>query len=420
MPRITLLLVVAAVSGCGAPSPRPQPEPEPVVVTATAAPIVIAHRGASGYRPEHTLAAYELAIGMGADFIEPDLVPTSDGVLIARHENELGESTDVADRPEFADRRTTKSIDGRDVTGWFSEDFTLAEIRTLRARESNPTVRPGSAAYDGRYGVPTFAEVLALAAAAPRPVGVYPETKHPTYFRREGRRLDGTPIGLDISRMLVDALVAGQFTDPARVYIQSFEIENLIDLKQRILPAAGIDVPLVQLFGDLEARVLPPSGAFSVPWDVYVNTRSGEDLAAIYGPIHAALPGGLTPQTTYRELAAPAALAAMRSHHADAIGPWLSAMLERRALPAGSAVPAQLTGRVHPLLADARAAGLGVHVYTLRAEPRFRVADVDGTPMSMQDEIARALDAGVTGFFTDHADLGVVARDAWIARSRGD
>ena len=152
-------------------------------------PIVIAHRGACGYRPEHTLAAYALAIAQGADFIEPDLVPTRDGVLVARHDNELSATTDVAGRGEFADRRCRKRIDGVDVDGWFTEDFSLAEIRRLRARERLPALRPESAREDGLHGVPTFAEVLALAAAAPRPVGVYPEIKHPTWFAEEGTRL---------------------------------------------------------------------------------------------------------------------------------------------------------------------------------------------------------------------------------------
>ncbi len=241
MHRLAPALAVLALAACGAAPPRTAPDPEPAVVTARAAPIVIAHRGASGYRPEHTLAAYELAIEQGADFIEPDLVPTADGVLIARHENELSGSTDVASRPEFAGRRATKRIDGVEVAGWFSEDFTLAELKTLRAREPLPDLRPAGAAYDGRFEVPTFDEVIALAAA--HGVGIYPETKHPTYFRHEGRRLDGTPIGIDTSRTLVDRLVANGFTDPQRVFIQSFEIANLLELEQRILPAAGIDLP---------------------------------------------------------------------------------------------------------------------------------------------------------------------------------
>jgi glycerophosphoryl diester phosphodiesterase len=144
-------------------------------------PIVIGHRGASGYRPEHTLAAYKLAIDMGADYIEPDLVSTKDHVLVARHENEISGTTDVADHPEFADRKATKTIDGVAVTGWFTEDFTLAELRTLRAKERLPDVRPANTAFDGLYQVPTFQEVIDLAKQ--RHVGIYPETKHPTYFR---------------------------------------------------------------------------------------------------------------------------------------------------------------------------------------------------------------------------------------------
>ena len=151
-------------------------------------PIVIGHRGASGYRPEHTLASYELAIEMGADFIEPDLVSTKDHVLVARHENDITATTDVADHPEFADRRTTKMIDGVAVTGWFTEDFTLAELKTLRAKERLPDVRPANTAFDGLYEIPTFQEVIDLAKRAT--VGIYPETKHPTYFRSIGLPLE--------------------------------------------------------------------------------------------------------------------------------------------------------------------------------------------------------------------------------------
>ena len=159
-----------------------------------AAALVIGHRGASGYRPEHTLAAYETAIVQCAAYIEPDLVRTKDGVLVARHENEIGGTTDVAAHPEFASRRTTKTIDGVAVTGWFTEDFTLAELRTLRARERIPATRPQNTAFDGRYRVPTFDEVLDLARHSRtcdgRPVGVYPETKHPTYVDSIGLPLE--------------------------------------------------------------------------------------------------------------------------------------------------------------------------------------------------------------------------------------
>jgi glycerophosphoryl diester phosphodiesterase len=177
-----------------------------------AEPIVIAHRGASGHRPEHTLAAYALGARMGADYIEPDLVSTKDGVLVARHENEIGGTTDVAEHPEFAGRRTTKTIDGVTLTGWFTEDFTLEELKTLRAKERIPELRQRNTIYNRRYEVPTFQEVLALAERLR--VGVYPETKHPTYFRS---------IGLPLEKPLVEVLE--RFDGPA--FIQSFEADSL-------------------------------------------------------------------------------------------------------------------------------------------------------------------------------------------------
>jgi glycerophosphoryl diester phosphodiesterase len=196
------------------------------------APLVIAHRGASGHRPEHTIEAYRLAVEMGADYIEPDLVSTKDGVLVARHENEIGATTDVAER--FPDRRRTKVIDGQSVTGWFTEDFTLAEIRSLRARER---LRWRSHAYDGRFGIPTLDEVIALAqklgATRGRPVGIYPETKHPSYFRG---------IGLPIEEKLIAALQShGWNRRDAPVFIQSFEQDNLRALR------AKTPVRLIQL-----------------------------------------------------------------------------------------------------------------------------------------------------------------------------
>jgi glycerophosphoryl diester phosphodiesterase len=195
-----------------------------------APPLVIAHRGASGYLPEHTLEAYALAIRQGAHFIEPDLVITKDGVLVARHENEISETTDVASRPEFAARRTTKTIDGKSVSGWFSEDFTLAELKTLRATERIPGIRPANAKHDGRYAVPTFDEVVQLAKR--EGVGVYPETKHPGYFEA---------IGLPLEAALVEILGRHGYR---KVYIQSFEAASLKKL------ARMTDLPLVQLLGE--------------------------------------------------------------------------------------------------------------------------------------------------------------------------
>jgi glycerophosphoryl diester phosphodiesterase len=188
---------------------------------------VIAHRGASGYRPEHTIASYTLGIEQGADYIEPDLVLTRDGVLVARHENEIGGTTDVASHPEFASRRTTKTIDGEKIAGWFTEDFTLAELKRLRARERIPQIRPQNTKFDGRFEIPTFDEVLALARK--HDVGVYPETKHPTYF-------DG--IGLTHDEALLASIKRAGVT---RVFIQSFEVGNLKRLRKKT------SLPLVQL-----------------------------------------------------------------------------------------------------------------------------------------------------------------------------
>ena len=209
--------------------------------------LVIAHRGASGERPEHTLESYRLAIEEGADYIEPDLVMTRDGVLIARHENEIGGTTDVALHPEFASRRRTQSIDGETMTGWFTEDFTVAEIKTLRARERLPALRPRNSAFDGRFLVPTFDEILQLAKAG-RPggaskVGVYPETKHPAHF---------AGIGLPLEQPVLDSLRRHDYdAEGSPVFIQSFDPNNLRRLR------AMTRLPLLQLLehelGDLAA-----------------------------------------------------------------------------------------------------------------------------------------------------------------------
>lgn len=195
----------------------------PVRARSPIVPIVIAHRGASGERPEHTLAAYTLAIDEGCDFIEPDLCVTKDGHLVVRHENEIAGTTDVASRPEFAARKAEKVIDGQKITGWFTEDFTLAELKTLRARERLPAMRPGSAKFDGLYAIPTYQEVVDLAKAegkrVGRTIGTYPEMKHPTYF---------AGIGLPIEPRLADALKTnGLATKSAPVFVQCFEVEPL-------------------------------------------------------------------------------------------------------------------------------------------------------------------------------------------------
>lgn len=345
---------------------RPAPQKDP----RQAEPLVIGHRGASGYRPEHTLASYRLAIRQGADYIEPDLVPTKDGVLVARHENEIGGTTDVGTRPEFADRRQTKTIDGRQVTGWFTEDFTLAELRTLRAKERLPQVRPQNTRYDGRFDVPTFDQVLALVnrTNAKRPgrkndLGVYPETKHPTYFQTIGLPLE--------QRMVRDLREAGLDRPRAKVFLQSFETTNLKFLAKRTR------LPIVQLMD-----------ATGAPYDLVAR---GDDR-------------------TWADLTKPGELRKI-ARYADGIGPNKTLVL-----------PQAADGSLQdptPLVRDAHRAGLLVHVFTLRRENQFMATDFrqGSDPDAVGDMVAEAkafLDAGVDGYFTDNPDIGVRARDAWV------
>jgi glycerophosphoryl diester phosphodiesterase len=336
-------------------------------------PIVIAHRGASGYAPEHTLASYFIAIEQGADYIEPDLVMTRDGVMVARHENEISGTTDVAARSQFADRRTTKVVDGASVTGWFTEDFLLEELKTLRARERIPELRPGNTRLDGRLEIPTLEEILALARGAeagrrararelgvapPEPIGVYPETKHPSYF---------AALELAMEERLVATLEQYGYRGPdGRAFLQSFETGNLKVLRSLTR------LPLVQL---IEA-----SGA---PYDL---VQSGDSR-------------------TYADLVTPRGLEGIASY-AACIGPAKSMIIPRDA-------DGRLA-RATSLVADAHAAGLGVHPWTFRAEGAFLPAGMD-----LQGELREFLAVGIDGFFTDQADVGVRARDAFITGSLG-
>ena len=388
-------------------------------------PIVIGHRGASGYLPEHTLSAYRLAIRQGADFVEPDLVATRDGVLIARHENELSGTTDVSERPEFADRRTTKLLDGVSVTGWFSEDFTLQEIKTLYARERIPAVRPENTFFNDLDTIPTLSEVIELvreeSARVGRPIGIYPETKHPTFFAKEGSRLDGSPINTSLGGLLIDTLVSEGFTDPERIFIQSFEVENLLELANEIMPAAGVDIPLVQLLGDIEDRFVQPGSSFSRPYDLIYNAAQGNDLNAVYGDLVDLIPGGITATTGYGALTSAEALSWIASY-ADGLGPWKNSFLLRTALPEARdgncddnpQITSKLTGKVHPFLGDAFAAGLMVHPYTLRAEERFLTIQANDMPQTIEGEVMQLLSMGVHGFFIDQPLEGVRARDKWL------
>jgi glycerophosphoryl diester phosphodiesterase len=390
-------------------------------------PIVIGHRGASGERPEHTLAAYELAIAQGADFIEPDLVTTKDHVLVARHENEISSTTDVADRPEFADRQTTKVVDGAELTGWFVEDFTLTELKTLRAKERIPEVRPDNTEFDGQFEVPTLTEIIDLVkrveAETGKQIGIYPETKHPTFLAKEGSFLDGTPIGIDTSQILVDTLIANDFTDPNRIFLQSFEVQNLIEIQAR-LTAEGIgDIPLVQLYGDTTAGA-DPADAFSYPYDIRYNVAQGNDLAAIYSEAFlAAAENPLSENTLYADLDGAEILQVIREQYAEGAGPWKNNILLREALETPvdgngdgvAEITTQLTGEVTSFIEDAHAAGLQVHPYTLRQEESFLTLNADGTPQTLETEIAQMVQIGADGFFIDFPGVGADVIDTITA-----
>ncbi len=323
--KIIAAVSVLAIVGAAAISLSPQ-SAEP------SKPLIIGHRGAAGRRPEHTLEGYRLAAQMGADYIEPDLVSTKDGVLVARHENEIGCTTDAADR--FPDRKRTKTIDGMKVTGWFTEDFTLAEVKTLRARERLPF---RSHDFDGQFLVPTFGEVIELAQRLGkelgRPIGIYPETKHPTYFRG---------ISLPLEETLMRALETHGWNDRnAPVFIQSFEPSSLRLLR----PKTAL-------------RLIQPIDEGTVPTDAQL-----------------------------REIAT----------YADGIGPNLRLVVpaaEGRTLP-----PTDLVKRAH-------AAGLLVHIWTLRNEPVFLSPSYGGDPAK---EYRQFRDLGVDGLFTDFPDTAAAA-----------
>jgi glycerophosphoryl diester phosphodiesterase len=334
-----------------------------------AAPIVFGHRGAAGYRPEHTVASYELAARVGADFIEPDLVSTKDGQLVVRHEPEIGGTTDVADHPEFADRRTTKVIDGTSYTGWFTDDFTLAELKTLRAKERLPDVRQRNTIYDERYEIPTFQEVLDLRARLSkelhRQVGIVPEVKHSTYFRSEG---------LAIEPKLVQALrKAGLDKAHSPVVIQSFETQNLKELDRQI------DVPLLAL---LDAPDL-------VPGDVQAagGTTTFGDLAT---------PEGLKGLATFADWVGPAKTYIVPT---DAAGEWQAPT---------------------SFVQDAHAAGLKVVPYTFRNENQFLPPSLRSSadPNAYGDAFAeyrKFFGLGVDGVFSDNPDTALAARADFLA-----
>ncbi|MGK7894225.1 MAG: esterase-like activity of phytase family protein, partial [Xenococcus sp. (in: cyanobacteria)] len=369
-------------------------------------PIVIGHRGASGLLPEHTLEAYQLAIAQGADFIEPDLVTTKDAVLIARHEPMLDDTTNVAEvfGPE---RMSTKNLDGEEITAYFAEDFTLAEIKQLRAVESRPY---RSQEFNGAFEIPTFQEVIELVQQVEHQtgvkVGIYPETKHPTFFDLQG---------LSLEEPLVHTLQETGFTDPSRIFIQSFEFQNLIEL-QGMLDHQGLgDLPLVQLYGNTTESANPDNG-FSVPYDIHYNLEQGNDLVAIYGQDFVdAVENGISEHTTYRDLDNAEILQIISENYAEGAGPWKNNFLLRESLDEPvdgdgdgvAEITTQLTGEVTSFVDDAYAAGLQVHPYTLRDEERFLTLEADGTPQTPEGEFQQLVEVGVDGFFTDFPATGV-------------
>lgn len=320
-------------------------------------PIVIAHRGASGERPEHTMAAYRLAVAQGADYIEPDLVMTSDGVLVCRHENEISGTTDVALRPEFAARRREKTVDGVTAAGWWVEDFTLAELKTLRCVERLPRLRPANTQYNGQEAIPTFAEALALAMGAG--VGIYPELKHPSFLREQG--LD--PLGAFVAAVQA----AGGQRAADRMFVQCFELGPLLSLAQM----SSLRWNCVQL--------IAASGG---PWDC--------------------------PGAAYAEMIADPGLQAMRMERGvTAIGVEKSLIIPRdsagRSLP-----PTDLVARAHR-------AGLAVHAWTFRAEKIFlpqelRRGEGDAAHGDLAAELRAFYSAGVDGVFSDFPAAAVAAR----------
>ncbi|MTJ47861.1 glycerophosphodiester phosphodiesterase [Dolichospermum sp. UHCC 0259] len=374
-------------------APFPTPNPVKLNTLNGQAPIVIGHRGASGELPEHTIEAYRLAILRGADFIEPDLVSTSDGILIARHEPNLINTTDVSSRPEFASRKTTKMVDGVAEEGFFASDFTLAEIKTLRA------IMPQSfrdQVYNGLLEIPTLSEIIDLLkeveAQTGKKIGIYPETKHPTFHDN---------LGLSLEEKLIDTLKTKGFTDPKRIFIQSFEVSNLKDLNNTIMPAAGVNLPLVQLFDAYDVAndgTLIYQDVYARPYDFTVkgDTRTYGDLQTTAG---------------LKEIAA----------YADGIGPWKRQIISVKTVDNNNdGQPDDLNndGTINDadkvtlapssLVSDAHKEGLLVHPYTFRNESRSLASDYNNNP---ELEYRQFINLGVDGYFTDFPGTGDLVRD---------
>lgn len=368
---VSVFAAALGLSACSSDDTEALPVVAQVVPKPLPARLVIGHRGASALRPEHTIAGYTKAIEIGADVIEPDLVSTKDGVLVARHENEISGTTNVADKAEFASRKATKIIDGVSITGWFTEDFTLAELKTLRAKERIPANRPENAKYDGQFEIPTFQEVMDLAKAKTketgRTIGIYPETKHPSYFKS---------INLPLEKRLVDALHANGYKGKtAPVFIQSFEVANLKEIR------ALTDLPIVQLLS---------------------GTGQPEDFRLVGD------------KRSYADIATAAGLKEVATY-ANGIGPSKEMIIPRDAN--------NNLGTPTSLVKDAHAANLVLHPYTFRPENPFLPANLrKGDVKSLTErgdlaaELTVFLQAGIDGFFTDDPAVGRAALDAYLGK----
>ncbi len=377
MTVLTTILIAAGASAVSAQAPKTL-DGKP--------PLVIGHRGASGYLPEHTLEAYRLAIAQGADFIEPDLVMTRDGYLIARHEPMLSGTTDVADRPEFASRKRKMLVDGQETDDWFAGDFTITEIRTLRAKQA---MADRDQSHNGKYFIPTFQEIIDLAKAESarlgRTIGVYPETKHPTFH---------AAIGLPLEPSLVGVLnAAGWTTKDSPVFIQSFETANLKFLRRLT------NVRLVQLI-DADDVAADGTMVLKAPYDrPYDFVVTGD-------------------KRTYADLLSKDGLKEIRTY-ADGVGPWKPYLIPSRQTIGTDGKPADLNGDgkiddqdrtlLPPtsIVADAHAAGLFVHTWTFRSEPKRLASDFKGDPVN---EYKAFFALGVDGLFSDFPDHAVKAR----------
>ena len=343
--------------------------------------IVVGHRGASALRPEHTLASYQKAIDDGADFIEPDLVSTKDGYLVARHENEIGGTTNVSTLPQFADRKKTKIIDGTSLTGWFTEDFTLGELNQIKARERIPALRPGNTSYNDQFNVPTLDQIIELAEKhyqkTGKVIGLYIETKHPTYFQQQQ---------LSLEDPLLKTLAKYKYTrDIAPIYLQSFEVSNLKYLKDQLaLHKTLKHAKIIQLYDEKELR----------PADFVAQNIA----------------------TTYADMATAKGLKEVASY-ANGVGPWKPYIFNETFTAPSSFV------------ADAHAVNLKVHPYTFRPENNFLAANLkcstaaaDAAQRCEKGALAEYelfFKAGVDGIFTDDPGLGRKAVDAYLKANPG-